>query len=656
MRNTWSMEKPDSITESKSADEAGFCEDNVNESGEINEAEILSGYTMQQQTEIMQKRRLLSSLAYFIGKDFQIPVELNNPNCGWQWDITNNVIRIDPETLLNKPIDYLRYLISHEGGHKRITRFENVDIEEWNQPGFSFMMNVIEDPRTDNFVAESYPKFREQMNDFYDFETGGDVNKNSQQPYFIQAGLEYLKQWHRETQGLDFELTEDLPDEVKQVVSQTINSAKDSWWRYPSRQEADASEAIIGQYSQVSYEINRDMIWPQFKKLVEIDIENQSIKEYAKDLNQSAENDELDVDDLSDELRQQIAEEINKLTPEQQSELFNRVIEVLSKIEQEFNDVLSGKLVNIPGNGQDMGEQDDQTDIEQLYEVIEELNDQDVVNDELNIFKSYIEKELQKDSNDYEKIRRPLIPLIDRLESDLRDIFVVRRNHSWQTGFKTGQKVDIGKRIQEKAKSISVIDSKSWSKRELPDEKDYAISILVDLSGTMGSDKKINETFNGVVVLTEALSRLSIKHEIVGFNSQFHEYKSFDEQINKDIRNQMTDMLNEVRGNNASYTDDGWALIQASERLASQKTANQKLLIVLSDGQPNESPDHDKPEFALPTVISLIEKNTDIRLIGLGVGRGTEHVKDYYHESIANVQVKEMSNKLAGIIVDAIAK
>ena len=81
-------------------------------------------FTPEQQQEIETKRRILSSLAFFIGKDFQIPVELNEPGKGWHWDFQKNIIRIDPKDLLEKPMDYLRFVISHEGGHRRISRTE----------------------------------------------------------------------------------------------------------------------------------------------------------------------------------------------------------------------------------------------------------------------------------------------------------------------------------------------------------------------------------------------------------------------------------------------------------------------------------------------------------------------------------------------------
>src|SRR3989344_5146643 len=79
----------------------------------LRQNEILGSFSPEEQQEIRHKQQILSSLAYFIGKDFRIPVELNQPGAGWHWDFKDNKIRIDPKDLLEKPIDYLRFLISH---------------------------------------------------------------------------------------------------------------------------------------------------------------------------------------------------------------------------------------------------------------------------------------------------------------------------------------------------------------------------------------------------------------------------------------------------------------------------------------------------------------------------------------------------------------
>ena len=165
---------------------------------------------------------------------------------------------------------------------------------------------------------------------------------------------------------------------------------------------------------------------------------------------------------------------------------------------------------------------------------------------------------------------------------------------------------------------------------------------------------KIDMDFKAKIVLAEVLNKLSIKCEILGFNDRIYEYQKFEQPMSNDIRENMGGMIDEVSdytGGRASYNDDGWALTQASERLAKIK-ANQKFLIVLSDGEPVDSPQHSGSEYDLSAVVEKITKNTDQKLIGLGIL--TNSVSDYYPNYIEDVGLEEMIGKLADLIRDVV--
>ncbi|NCU41809.1 MAG: VWA domain-containing protein [Candidatus Moranbacteria bacterium] len=724
----------------------------------VSEKEILAQFSKKEQKEIKYKQRVLSSLAYFIGKDFEIPVELNKPGGGWHWNFKDNKIGIDPKDLLEKPLDYLRYLICHEGSHRRISRTDFIPLETWQQPGFSFMMNAIEDPRVDNFVAENYPKFKEFSQTFHDVEIEKIESKYKEeakeklghQPRFIQAGFEYLRLWYKETQGQAGEISKTLPQEVQQVVQKTIASARDSWWRYPLKGEADSNDDLIKNYAKVSYEINLDEVWPEFKKLVDEDMKDQNMQESLKDM-QSKEQQEgngrgvpqqlkdkltpqqqkeleeaidkaieeakkereknkagegksegepgpegepgegkksektegqpqegqggkpdeisqgetfsgkpIDLDSLSEDLKQKINEFIDSLPPEKKRELQQRAEKEIKALEQEINEELEGKLSENPqqkteraSDGKPEGERKEPSPEQSRSDFNIEQEEQR--RRDLEKYRDVLEKSLEKDANVYEKYRSEVLPIIESLENDLREIFVARRASRWKSGFKTGKRIDIKTRIQEKAKGISAVESKAWQKRELPTEKDYAISILVDLSGSM-SGQKIKETFKALIVLSEVLNKLSIKTEILGFNDRLYEYQTFGESFSREIRENMGGALREVdnhNGGRADYNDDGWALQETSKRLARQKVA-EKFLMVLSDGVPEESPAHRGSEFDLSRVVNHIMQESDQKLIGLGIGGGTGHVEKYYPNSLANINVKEMAEKLADTIREMI--
>lgn len=678
------------------------------------QTEILGQFSPEQQQDIRYRQQVLSSLAYFIGKDFRIPVELNEPGEGWHWDFAENKIRIDPQDLVEKPLDYLRFVISHEGGHRRVSRTEDIPPDVWKQPGFSFMMNAIEDPRTNNFVAEAYPKFAEQMGLAYqmDLDFEGKAKGKAQDelgytPRFIQAGFEYIKQWYRGTRGEEAVLGEGLPEEVRAVVEKTVGSARDSWLRYPSKQEADEGEELIRRYAKVSYEINRDEVWPEFKKLVDEDMQDQRLQELLQEMQQNGQGEDkgergmsqglqdklseaeqqeleeamqnaqqgsqegqgqsgqqtseqgkgkprvIDLDSLSDGLKQKIQDYIDSLPEDVKQKLREKAQKALEDYEREVNEEMAGKLTDNPEKKADREVQAGDKKPESAKGKKDKTDEMPEESKDQREFRDIVERALRKDETVYEQYRREVMPLVDALESDLREIFVQRRAHKWQTGFKTGKRIDIKKRMQEKALGISAVESKAWQKRETPQEKDYAITLLVDLSGSM-QGQKISETFKGAIVLAEVLNRLSINTEILGFNDRLYEYQTFGQDMGRDIREYMGGMLQEVSNPGAAWNDDGWAVQQASERLARQK-ATEKFLFVLSDGLPVESGNHPRSQYELGQVITRVMRDTDQKLIGLGIGRGTEHVERYYPNSVANIGASEMADRLADVIREAIA-
>jgi hypothetical protein len=596
-----------------------------------------------------------------------------------------------------------------------------------------------------NFVAESYPKFREQMalayNQDLDFEIKAKEKagqKLGYQPRFMQAGFEYIKQWFREVQNQEFELTQNLPEDVRGVVDATLPAAQDSWWRYPSRQEADTSEELITRYARASYEINNNQVWPEFKKLVEQDMEDQKAQELLQDLEKGKPKDEdqqagqglpqelkdklnpaeqkeledaleqaiksngagkdsgqesgqqpqagegeqkkpapskaVNLDSLSEKLKQKIKEYIESLPEEKKKELAARAQAAIKEFEKDLNEELQGKLSSNP---EIKAERDAAKTEEPKPEAAKEDGEAQVSAGEritggrpsskpadvagMRVFTEQMAKEIKADANDYEKYRREVIPLIEKLEEDLRRIFVERQAQAWKGGNKTGKRIDVKRRIQEKAKGISAMESKAWQKRELPKENDYAITLLVDVSGSMFWDEKSKESLKSIIVLAEVLNRLGVNVEILGFSDELKEYQSFGEAMSNSVREKIGKILPEVEAKRCDVckldhnaTDVGWATQVAAERLAQQKAEN-KFLITLSDFQLEESPKHPADKFDLGKMVKQVLKNTDVKMIGLEIGDEKGPVDKFYPNSLAKVKAKDMGEKLAGLIERVIA-
>lgn len=718
---------------------------------------ILEQFSPEEQQEIRYKRRILSSLAYYIGKDFEIPVVLGVPDqqcpSGWKWQRNEDgtqFIQINIYDLLEKSFDYLCFVICHEGGHRRISRTEFIPMEVWSQPGFSFMMNAIEDSRDNNFVAENYHAFRRQMKLAYEHDL--DIEKKAKkkaneklgyQPRFMQAGFEYIKQWYREVQDKEVLLSEDLPKEVREVVVNTLESAQDSWWRYPSKEEADKSEDTIKQYAQVSYEINLEEIWPEFKKLVEKDNEDQKMQEFMKDIqgdkaqgdgqslpeqikdeltqqqkkeleeaiekaieemqkgtddnknNEAKESDSqgivnseseqgeadeethsssvpIDLESLSDELKQKIKDLIDKLPDDKKKDLEDKANKSLGEFNEDISGDLDGKLSDNPDRKASRKEEN--SDDENGRKSDDDTENGESKTPEFNEHEDEIEKQKRievarrkmeevfedEGDNHYMEILKEVAPLIEDLTGELRNIFVKRKLDKASPGHRFGRKWNVKKRIKERIEGIPLIRTESKEQPEnRSEQKDYAITILNDLSGSM-QGAKIVEDFKSKIVLSETLASLNIKFEILGFQDKVLEFKTFDEELTDDTRNKLNQLLLEVEddnpggNNNCGDNDDGVCLAEASQSL-SQRMEKNKFLIVLSDGKPgmdSEKKTSGQLNRELRETIDYITQNTNQKL--LGVGLLSDAVSNFYPNNIPNVATEELMETLGEIIRDMI--
>lgn len=154
-------------------------------------------------------------------------------------------------------------------------------------------------------------------------------------------------------------------------------------------------------------------------------------------------------------------------------------------------------------------------------------------------------------------------------------------------------------------------------------KKDSAVCILADCSGSMGG-RKIEQEKIILAVLAEALAKVGIPFKVITFCDTgdavvHHHYVNY--------RNSRTEraalMTITCNGNNF----DGYSIRYAIEDLKKQKATN-KLLIIISDGQPN--PLHSVSDPVGDTRDAVIEarRSQNVRVCGiaLGVSESTHNV------------------------------
>lgn len=177
---------------------------------------------------------------------------------------------------------------------------------------------------------------------------------------------------------------------------------------------------------------------------------------------------------------------------------------------------------------------------------------------------------------------------------------------------------------------------------------DSAVTLLVDLSGSMGNSptsEKYNLAAASAISFTEVLNGLRIKHEIMGFTHSpgTHTIYMFKEFPEKPLT---SDVLASRFASSRIYKDhnaDGESVQFAAERLMQMNEKN-KVLMVLSDGQPNGYWTGDGKHY-LKEVVKDVEQHSPIHLCAIGIK--SERVEHYY----SNYEIVHDIEELAAAVI-----
>ena len=192
-------------------------------------------------------------------------------------------------------------------------------------------------------------------------------------------------------------------------------------------------------------------------------------------------------------------------------------------------------------------------------------------------------------------------------------------------------------------------------------ERPIAITLLVDESASMQGLGKARMATKTAILLGETLNQLEIPLEIIGFSTAEYEaqaalnlgllpaykyrttrcsplehrlYKSFTEPFSF-VRTRLTDI--QPRHNNW----DEEHLLFAFRRIQS-RPETRKIIIVISDGQPNGD-----AEYLIRTIATIERANCKV----IGVGIGADFVKDIYTDAIVVSDFHQMTRELLNLLV-----
>lgn len=621
--------------------------------------------------EYRERLERLRSMGRVIGQDFAMGVEVGKER-GWRYIFKPvNKIEVDPIDVAERGLDYCFGVIAHEGAHRKISRTDFIPKRVWQEMGFSFLMNAVEDPRVNNWVSEKYDGARDWLERVYaeDLSTEDKIDKKAKEklgyvPKHIQFGLEVIRYWHTG------KFSEGLSPDVKEALDKTIKYAELAYQTLP---EKEPTEEDIKDKAQLAYKIVYSAIWPEYQKLVDKAFDDEALRQMLKDMIEKGEielgdegkgkgGEPLPLDQIPEDLREQLKKKIKErlegMSGEErkkfEEDAKGKAEKNLDGLESDLNKELKGKFSEQP---ETKGEERERKERE-----AKEKEEEARRAKEIKEAKREIEKKLEAERSEYDKALAEVKPYIDKVAEDIINLFITVRFPKWRAKF-PGQKLRLKGAMEWRARK----EYRELFEERLPAErKDYTFLLLVDLSGSMAGEK-IEETFKGVVLFAEALNRVAqtlggVKVAIYGFQDELIPYKGFDEELNDVLRNKISRMKKEVinqgEHNVAGHNSDGYCLDRASKILGETESKNQ-FLFVLSDGQPAGDEIHRVPKYRgldlneeLRAVVRDISAAGRQKLLGIGLGPGTEHVADFYSEelpgveNIPNVNVKKLAEVL----------
>jgi len=258
---------------------------------------------------------------------------------------------------------------------------------------------------------------------------------------------------------------------------------------------------------------------------------------------------------------------------------------------------------------------------------------------------------------DYDKAVASMAGEINSMRSKLMRSLLAQQKRDWDYGREDGR-LDTRRFVQAFGGRANVFKLRS-DKAEV----DTAVSILVDLSGSMGGANKIGLAQQCVVALAESIDSAGIKYEILGFTNNFGGVSCKREGVEYDrsaplhmfIFKQFEERLFEAKGAIAGIKHmnlwdnaDGDAIAKTQHRLAARQESRH-VMLVLSDGSPASSGCHKNiSRYTRKAVDNAVKAGTDI----IGIGIVDDSVERFYPKYTV---VRDLSD-LAGSALDQLSK
>lgn len=363
-------------------------------------------------------------------------------------------------------------------------------------------------------------------------------------------------------------------------------------------------------------------------------------------------------DELSPEEKEQYINEAREKLTEQEREFVKRLQPKSIQMKERKDGTIEIKIESVTPEDIKQAEQEEQKFEGQKKKIEQETGKykEAAVKEVKESLEKLKEREtgLTKEERErYEEYFAEVKKYVGLLVEKLDEVFPPQEEAEWEGGQRRGKRVDTKKLARE----IPTGHGRVFEKKDVPEIKEAAFTLLVDVSGSMQGNK-IEEALKAAMLMAEAFSRKGIPFEILAFHEKLLELKQFEDEYFGKKKLELMRVLQEVGTSHARYNDDGYAVDGAARRLQKRLLANdaQGALIIFSDGRPEPSSVHSGSEWELHDIVNKWSRQ--VPLIGVGVGPGMEStIKEYYGKNGLPVpDITKLPHALLDILRKQIAR
>ncbi len=224
----------------------------------------------------------------------------------------------------------------------------------------------------------------------------------------------------------------------------------------------------------------------------------------------------------------------------------------------------------------------------------------------------------------YRLLMKSILPYVEHFKKKF-DSLLPEEEERWGGAYPVGKRLNF-KRLPVE---VPIRRGKIYSRREIPERKELAFELLIDISTSMKKEEKITNAVRSLLLVSEVLDRLRMPFSIEVFNDNVYELKGFEEDY-RSAKAKIMELLSGVGGG----TDLGKAVSIGLENLElyTKKMGRKGIIILFTDGEPTRGL---RGEELRNFILQMKQK---FPIVGVGVGEATKMVKEYFDRTGISVE------------------